>query len=235
MLNRIWRNPISVWLMRAFKAILLERKHKNKNLKVGYMCYLRDCIFGNYNNIGDNVELTDVSIGDYTYIAPGAIIKNATLGNFCSIGPEIFIGLGKHPAKKFVSTHPLFFSTRGQVNKIVCDKVYFEEFAPVSIGNDVWIGARAIIMDGVSIGNGAIIGAGAIVTKDIPPFAIVGGAPAKLIKYRFEPSEIEILESTKWWNLDFRILEKNYHSLHDIKKFVNEVENGVFSPSKTTN
>lgn len=72
---------------------------------------------------------------------------------------------------------------------------------PIHIGNDVWIGARSIIMDGVSIGDGAIVAAGSVVTKDVPPYAVVGGSPAKIIKYKFSQDIIDRLEEIQWWNL----------------------------------
>ena len=86
---------------------------------------------------------------------------------------------------------------------------YFDEFAPIKIGNDVWVGARAIILDGVTIGDGAIVGAGAVVAKDVPAYAVVGGVPAKVLRYRFEQAEIDLLEQLKWWNKDIDWLRKN--------------------------
>jgi acetyltransferase-like isoleucine patch superfamily enzyme len=213
-------NPIIIWLKITVRKYLLERQYKLQHLKIGYMCRFNQCSFGYMNTINDHVTLSGVGLGDFTYVASGTRIISATLGKFCSIGPDILIGLGKHPSNTFVSTHPLFFSTLGQAQEVICDRSYFDEFAPVTIGNDVWIGARAIILDGVNIGDGAIVAAGSLVTKDVPAYAIVGGVPAKVIKYRFEPSEIDFLMNFKWWDKDIRWLKANYKKFHNIKAFV---------------
>ena len=122
------------------------------------------------------------------------------MGSFCSVGPEVICGVGTHPTTH-VSTYPGFYSKNASGSYFFGFEHEFSstDKKNVDIGADVWIGARAIIMGGVSIGHGAIIGAGAVVTKDIPPYAIVGGVPAKLIRYRFESEVIEKLLLSEWW------------------------------------
>lgn len=100
--------------------------------------------------------------------------------------------------------------------KVVDADLEFEEYAHIDIGNDVWIGARAIIMDGIKIGHGAVVAANAVVTKDIPPYAIVGGIPAKIIKYRFEPDKIERLIQSEWWKWDLEKIKNNVILLNTI-------------------
>ncbi|GAB7027938.1 CatB-related O-acetyltransferase [Geotalea toluenoxydans] len=219
MLGSIFKNPLTLYVKYALNSYRLQIKNKHCRLRIGYMCLIVKCKFGYSNTINDFVALKNVDLGDFTYIASGTKINNAILGKFCSIGPDILIGLGKHPANTFVSTHPIFFSTLGQAQEVLCDRDYFDEFAPVAIGNDVWIGARAIILDGVTIGDGAIIAAGSLVTKDVPPYAIVGGVPAKVIKFRFEVEEIEFLMDFKWWDKSINWLNDNYKSLHNINVF----------------
>jgi len=180
-----------------------------------------------YNTIYNDVSLSEVSLGDFTYIASGTKISRAKIGKFCSIGPDCKIGLGKHPTKSFVSTHPIFYSTLKQAqiafaDIAFADKNYFEEFGNIEIGNDVWIGANAIIVDGIKIGDGAIVAAGAVVTKDVPPYAIVGGVPAKIIRYRFDKDEIAKLLELKWWDKDINYLKSNFKKFHDIKEFLND-------------
>jgi acetyltransferase-like isoleucine patch superfamily enzyme len=119
-----------------------------------------------------------------------------------------------HPINSF-STHPVFYSNRGQTTKSFTSENKFEELKPVHVGNDVWIGASAVVMDGVTISDGAIIAAGAIVTKDVRPYAIVAGVPAKEVRRRFDDNKIEELLEWKWWNLSERqlhILAENFRS-----------------------
>jgi len=212
------RNPVVIWLYRAIQSTAME--FRSRNLKIGYLSKCVSCSFGNYNTIYKNVSLNTVLLGDFTYVSDGTKISKAKIGKFCSIGPDCKIGLGKHPSSKFVSTHPVFFSMLKQAQVSFSNKNRFEEFEEINIGNDVWVGANAIILDGVTVSDGVIIGAGSVVTKDIPPYAIVGGIPAKIIKYRFERNEIDKLLKIKWWDMDLDYLRKNYKKLHDIKKFL---------------
>jgi acetyltransferase-like isoleucine patch superfamily enzyme len=179
-----------------------------------------DCEFGVYNTINNKVSLRNVKIGDFSFISNNTNIANAVVGKFSSIGPEVLIGLGKHPSRDFVSTHPLFYSQLKQSQITFASNTYFAEFETVKIGNDVWVGARAVILDGITIGDGSIIAAGAVVTKDVPSYAIVGGVPAKVLRYRFESNEIDFLNKFKWWDRDTNWLKKNYMKFHNITNFV---------------
>lgn len=220
-MKSILKNPLSIWLIRLIKAKLLERKNKSRNLKIGYMATVNNSKFGLYNSIYENVSLNEVQLGDFTYVAGNTSISKTTIGKFCSIGPDCKIGLGKHPANTFVSSHPIFFSDLKQAQISFADKKYFEEFENITIGNDVWLGANVIVVDGVNISDGVIVAAGSVVTKNIPPYAIVGGVPAKIIKYRFEKDEIEKLIEMKWWNMDVEYLKNNFKKFHDVKDFSN--------------
>lgn len=210
------KNPLSIWLIITVRNLILYYKNQNKYLKIGYMSRVSSCTFGQYNTLYENVCLHDSSLGDFTYIASGTQISRTTIGKFCSIGPDCKIGLGKHPSKDFVSTHPIFFSTFKQTQITFSDKDYFVEFEDISIGNDVWIGANVVVMGGVKIENGAIVAAGSVVTKDIPSYAIVGGVPAKIIRYRFEKNEIEKLLKLNWWDMDVDYLKRNFRKFHGI-------------------
>jgi acetyltransferase-like isoleucine patch superfamily enzyme len=121
-----------------------------------------------------------------------------------------------------VTTHPAFFSTRGQSTVVFADKNYFVETDRITIGNDVWIGINAIIKDGITIGNGAIVGAGAVVVKDVEPYSIVGGVPAKLIRFRFAKEEINFLEEMRWWDKPEEWIKNNWKDFLDIKNFISK-------------
>ncbi|MGI4719098.1 MAG: CatB-related O-acetyltransferase [Janthinobacterium lividum] len=149
--------------------------------------------------------MSNVTIGAYTYFGQGCRIGTLErIGRFCSIAPDVSIGLGNHPTD-YLSTHPLFFRSASMFSAWNPPRMGIERTpevvkrAPV-IGNDVWIGTRAVIARGVTIGDGAIIGAGSIVMKDVPPYAIVAGTPAKLLRYRFPQEQVEALMALQWWN-----------------------------------
>lgn len=219
MVNSLLRNPFTIWLRWLGRKLFFELKYRKKHLKIGYLTDTSACKFGTYNTIYDYVYLHDVELGDYSYVNSHSIISRTTIGNFCSIADFVVCGLGRHPTHTFVSSHPIFYSSKKQSQISFADTNFFEEYRPITIGNDVWIGSRAIILDGVHIGDGAIIGAGSVVTKDVPPYAIVGGVPARIIRYRFKEDKIAFLQKSRWWNKDVEWLRQHYKEFHDINEF----------------
>jgi acetyltransferase-like isoleucine patch superfamily enzyme len=177
------------------------------------------CILGKYTVIHENVHLINTVLGDYTFTHSS--MTNTTAGKFCSISPDCIIGMAQHPTRKHVTTYPAFFSKNNTGCLIsFSEKNLFEEKPErIQIGNDVWIGCNCIIMGGITIGNGAIIAAGAVVTKDVEDYAIVGGVPAKIIRYRFTKEQIEFLNKIKWWDMDIEWIKQNYELFLDIDKF----------------
>jgi acetyltransferase-like isoleucine patch superfamily enzyme len=214
----LFRNPITIWLQWLLVKIYYEYKYSSNNLKIGFLAYVSGCQFGRYNTLYQNTRLTNVSLGDFSYISENSRISNTTIGKYCSIGFDVIVGTGRHPSRIFVSTHPIFFSPLCQAQRTFTSEAFFDEFIDISIGHDVWIGAKSIIIDGVTIGNGAIVGAGAVVTNNVPPYAIVGGVPAKIIRYRFSQEEIDFLEEFKWWDREFEWLKENFDKFHDINE-----------------
>jgi acetyltransferase-like isoleucine patch superfamily enzyme len=219
------KNPVTLWLQWLGMKLSLERKHRARHLSIGYLARCVDCDFGNYNNIYPGVVLTRVRIGDFSYVSHDSKISDADIGKFCCIGPEVLIGLGLHPSRDFVSIHPAFYSTLGQSQIAFAERQYFEERQRTVIGNDVWIGARVIIPGGVRIGDGAIIGSGAVVSEDIPPFAVAGGVPARVIRSRFTPEQIEKISRSRWWDMEPSTLEKEYRAFHDFEGFSRWLDN----------
>lgn len=185
-------------------------------------CNIQNSYISDKAKLSGFVTLTSCHIDDYSYIAQNSILQNTTIGKCSSIGPNLLCGWGIHPTNG-LSTHPMFYSTKKQNGITLSDTDKIAETKPIIIGNDVFIGANVTILDGVTIGDGAIIGACALVNKDVPPYAIVGGVPAKIIRYRFSEKQIQSLLRIKWWNFDLvkiRDVEKLFFAIDDfIKKY----------------
>ncbi|MCP1489066.1 acetyltransferase-like isoleucine patch superfamily enzyme [Pseudomonas fluorescens] len=147
------------------------------------------------------IESKQLAIGAHTYIRSDCVLSAvSSIGRFCSISTRCFIGQQKssHPTD-WLSSHPFQYTgTALTFDPVVAD---------VTIGHDVWIGHSAMILEGVQIGTGAIIATRALVTQDVPPYAIVAGTPAKIIKYRHDPDTIEKLLASEWWNVDVNALQ----------------------------
>ena len=146
-------------------------------------------------------------IGDYSYVGRRSSLVMAEIGKYCSIAGDSTIGMGNHTLR-YLSTSSLFTEKRNGTGASWCDSQSLIPYKKITIGNDVWIGTHSMILGGVKIGDGAVIGAGAVVTKDVPPYAIVGGVPAKIIRYRFSQEIIKQLLDIQWWNLPEHLLKE---------------------------
>jgi len=200
--------PIKI--KRLIKTKLLLKRNttcifkKNTNISL-------DTKFGRFVTLFENVEIGFTSfIDDCTYIQKNTSILNSNIGKFCSIAKNVTIGLVGHPIN-MVSTNPCFYDyDKGLLPKFFVNTSLEKEtlIPKTNIDSDVWIGQNVMIKSGVTIGVGAVIGAGAIVTKDIEPYSVVAGVPAKHIKYRFDKVTREKLLFSKWWEFDEKKLEK---------------------------
>lgn len=155
----------------------------------------------------------NVHIGRYTYIGKNNFINSSptdnptSIGRFCSIASNVTIGAGDHPSN-WLSTSAFQYNSDDKLfRRLDFKTLSLEKPQSVIIGNDVWIGSNAFIKAGVKVGDGAIIGAGAIVVKDVLPFAIVAGCPARLIRYRFDHQTIDQLLSLAWWELNPKLIK----------------------------
>lgn len=168
--------------------------------------------------IDTGCNVINCNIDKYSYLAMNVWAVHAKIGAFCSIGDCVYIGGAEHPLD-WVSTSPAFEKVKNSFPRERFAQLEMPSYKTTFIGNDVWIGHNAIIKQGVSIGNGAVVGSNAVVTKDIPPYAVVGGIPAKIIKYRFDDATIAFLQQSEWWNLPNSELKKLGKTFDNIELF----------------
>lgn len=180
--------------IKTYKNVTIEDVINGSRCIVGDDSIVKNCKLGNRVSIGRRNTVANSKIGDGSYTNDHTSIWYSDIGKYCSISWNVSIGGANHDIEK-LTTCPLIrlFDDAGTDYQS-----YLNE--SVHIGNDVWIAAGSHVLRGVTIGDGAVIAANAVVTKDVPPYAIVGGVPAKLIKYRFNEEIIKELENLKWWN-----------------------------------
>lgn len=188
--------------------------------------------FEGRNLLAEDAALISCHIGKNSYLGKGARLSNTKIGRYSAIGPEVTNISGAHPAHEFVSVHPCFYSLMKQCGFTYAAEQMFEEYRYADpdknylnvIGSDVWIGQRAMIMQGVSIGDGAIVGAGALVNRDVPPYAIVGGVPAKIIGWRFSEEDRDFIMGLKWWERTEDWIKLHAGWFDDVKKLRRQIE-----------
>lgn len=195
---------------------------KNSNIYI-------NSVFEGKNKIGDNCFFNGF-LGRYSYIGSGTSFTGK-IGRYTSIAGAVKVPLGVHPiSAPYVATHPIFYSNLGHIDDDVwVNEQKFNEFKyaegnyPVVIGNDCWIGYGSMLLPGIKISDGAVVLAGAVVTKDVPPYAIVGGVPAQVLSYRYLPDIIEKLLLIQWWNKPENWLRTNVDDFVNIEKFINNL------------
>lgn len=196
------------------------------NSKICNNVYQENTEIGSYVKIGDNCILENVFIDDYSYLIRDNIVQNAKIAKFVNIAANVRIGATFHPMDKIAMHHFTYRSS--EYFAIENDKDFFEsrEAKVTVIEDDVWIGHGAIIMPNLKVGRGSVIGALSVVTKDVLPYSIVAGNPARLIKMRFDDKTINKIENTKWWEWSHDKLMKMLPLFRkDAKEFLDNYEN----------
>lgn len=183
---------------------------------------IRNSYINRSSKIEAGSSVINSTLGKYSFCGYDCKIFNCSIGSFCSIADNVKIGLAEHPID-WVSSSPVFYSGKDSVKR------KFSNFSrkkskTTYIGNDVWIGENVIIKAGVNIGTGAVIAMGAVVTRDVEPYEIVGGVPAKHIRYRFDRETFSMLLSSKWWDLNDNDLFKLSKYIREPRIFCEEIE-----------
>ena len=198
-------------VLRKIKQIFVKKNNKFSDCiidmpsRVDDEAILKGCQIARDCDIRNGVEILE-----HSYVNRGSNIMSGKIGKYCSIGYNVDIGMFEHPVSMVSSSKEIY--------KFTDD--WEEISSPPIIGNDVWIGSKATILQGVTVGNGAI---SAVVTKDVQPYAIVGGVPAKIIKYRFDEDIRNRLEEIKWWDKDDEWIDKYRVYFKDPKDFLKKV------------
>lgn len=215
------------FLYRNFKIRLAN---KGKNVIFGFLSrVLEPSTFEGHNKIG-KFSIFKGELGRYSYIGDNAVVLGK-VGRYTSIANGVKVISGRHPLREpYVSTHPVFYAKHCVVGETFVKEQLFDEYLYVKsadgkaysaiIGNDCWIGEGASIIGGIIISDGAVVLANATVTKDVPPYAIVAGVPAKVIGFRYDEQTINSLLAKQWWNKDDSELKEKVLLFSDIKQFL---------------
>jgi len=187
---------------------------------------VRNSTCGRYTLVSEGAVMSDCRLDDYSYVMERCDIIYTDIGKFANIASEVRINPGNHPMD-WVSQHHFLYRRR-QYRLHDSDHEPFFNWRSrqrVSIGHDTWLGHRAIVMPGITIGNGAVVGSGAVVTSDVPPYAVVAGVPAKIIRYRFPKAIRQAIENSSWYHWDHETLKDRLEDFYDVRIFIDKYGN----------
>ena len=209
-----------------FKTYIFLFRNRKKKIIIKKKTSIKKTFLDDKNLFGNNNEIKNSQIGFGTYLGSNMKITNWKIGKYCSIASNLKIICGSHPVSKNISTHPAFyFKHNKELNELGLsyvkenkynDSVKIDNKWNIIIGDDVWVGNDVKIMQGIKVGDGAVIGTGALLTKDVDPYTIVGGVPAKLIRKRFSDEDIAFLLKLKWWDKGEEWIKENAEYFEDI-------------------
>lgn len=214
------------WLKSKIFLSIARIKNKKNNVNI-----LKGVRLNSLTKFEDNIyvypdcDLRATSVGRGTYISKNTSLPFSSIGRFAQIGSNVEVIAGDHLMKDNISTHPAFYSNLGQAGFIFTEKSTYpsakvtENNKLLEIGNDVWIGSNVQILNGIKIGDGCVIATGAVVTKNLEPYTIYGGVPAKKIRTRFEKEDIEFLLSNPWFDFDLDFISKNREAFNNIESY----------------
>jgi len=213
----------------VYALIMIMHRIKNPNLNAGFRAKAdRRARFEGYNKLSHHSFFSG-EMGYASYIGANSVVVGK-IGRFCSIAENVHFLTMTHPTEGFVSTHPCFYSLKKQSGftyakaQLFCEEKRLEDSNySVVVGNDVYIGFGATIVAPCRIGDGAVVAAGAVVTGDVEPYEIVGGVPARRIRYRMEAEKREEMLRIKWWEKDIAWIEEHASCFESVDKFLEKM------------
>lgn len=194
---------------KIYRDAIIDNSTIGENATIGEFSRVKHSVVGQECYIERQNVLLGVNMGARSFTGPWDMIFRCVIGRYCSISYRVTIGPPDHNYLR-LSTHPFIYDSKFglfESNTAMNEQKFGK---PVEIGNDVWIGCNSTILRGVRIGDGAVIASNAVVTKDVPPYAIVAGVPARIIKFRFPEDIIKKLLEIRWWNWDDEKIRANY-------------------------
>lgn len=203
-INSELHSPVSV-----YKDTRVKESSMGQHSSVGDHTKMDYSQLEDYVRIDRFNHLFHAKLGRHSYTGQNTVIMHADIGAFCSISWSVTIGPANHSYNR-ISTHSFLYNQVDGLRPEGLEAPYDRFASKCRIGNDVWIGTGSVILRDVEIGDGAVVAAGAVVTRDVPPYAIVAGVPARVIKYRFSEEIIDKLQKIQWWNLDDELIRRNY-------------------------